>query len=580
MDARQLPVASTYNQSDLFRINRRELHEQDSVILQHQSPISEGTVCCVSRYPGFQTAPETINSISRREPPSYNEHVFPNQQHHQQHLLFNSTQQPASEVGLTFFRNGTESAENQTFSSYEFLPSVEDIVLSKGTDISVHLDYHQFPKYESETNNGILAVTDQLTSPKEALSTMPSGTTMFLNEHPRFETDYRYNPFTGAGNVGGESLDTSNPNARIVENSSMTQFPLKTQMHLQTKSPFGLKTLSFEKNPKQFPFFDPDLTCCSPPQPPPEIDEQVSKHLQGHHQNDTDCLHANNINNSITGCPIAANKPNLDKVVDIENSKSICNPNEQNNTKTEAESGEADSDPTVDTTTQSHGEEGQENSNQTKDSSVDCVKPALSYIALIATAILESSQQRLSLGSIYSWIETNYPYYRNRSQGWRNSVRHNLSLNDCFVKAGRCEDGKGNYWAIHPANVQDFMRGDFRQRRRSRRRGRKSNPCDLNIYPSGYLHSPSGLGMTPQALSTFTPALNPIYSPYTEAERQAYRLDEALLRQTMNSPFVKWYHSPVPSASFSSNANDFKGSGAQWQTYPEKSIHQLGTFSR
>jgi hypothetical protein len=28
-------------------------------------------------------------------------------------------------------------------------------------------------------------------------------------------------------------------------------------------------------------------------------------------------------------------------------------------------------------------------------------------------------------------------------------VRHNLSLNECFIKAGRCESGKGNYWAIH-----------------------------------------------------------------------------------------------------------------------------------
>ena len=270
----------------------------------------------------------------------------------------------------------------------------------------------------------------------------------------------------------------------------------------------------------------------------------------------------------------------MKKEISIESNNSISNPKGHPETKTKVEFGEGDVNPTIDTTTLSQDEKSQANGDQPKDSSVDCVKPALSYIALIATAILESPQQRLSLGSIYSWIETNYPYYRNRSQGWRNSVRHNLSLNDCFVKAGRCEDGKGNYWAIHPANIQDFMRGDFRQRRRSRRRGRKSNSCDISIYPSGYLPGPSGLGMTPQPLSTFTPALNPIYSPYTEAERQAYRLDEALLRQTVNSPFVKWYHSPVPSASFSSNTNDFKGSSSQWQTYPDKSIHQLGTFSR
>lgn len=61
-------------------------------------------------------------------------------------------------------------------------------------------------------------------------------------------------------------------------------------------------------------------------------------------------------------------------------------------------------------------------------------KPTMSYIALIAKAILESEHKRLNLGSIYNWIENHYPFYKNKGQGWRNSVRHNLSLNDCFIK--------------------------------------------------------------------------------------------------------------------------------------------------
>lgn len=211
------------------------------------------------------------------------------------------------------------------------------------------------------------------------------------------------------------------------------------------------------------------------------------------------------------------------------------------------------------------------------------VKPALSYIALIAKAILESTQKRLSLGSIYSWIEKNYPYYLNRGQGWRNSVRHNLSLNDCFIKAGRCEDGKGNYWAIHPANIQDFMRGDFRQRRRSRRRGRKKD-CDIGMYhmANGYAPLAPSVPFSPS-----TAPFSSIYSPYTDAERRAYRLDEALLRQSMNNPFMKWYHNGVPNGSYNTSQNTGCNStmypnspSSQWQGYGDQSYQLNPSLSR
>nr|KAG5694264.1 hypothetical protein BaRGS_021579 [Batillaria attramentaria] len=259
--------------------------------------------------------------------------------------------------------------------------------------------------------------------------------------------------------------------------------------------------------------------------------------------------------------------------------------------------------------------EGGGEDDQSKNSSSE-VKPTLSYIALIAKSILESPQRRLNLGSIYGWIEKNFPYYKNRGQGWRNSVRHNLSLNDCFIKAGRCEDGKGNYWAIHPANMQDFLRGDFRQRRRSRRRGRKKD-CELGMYhphqfTNGYLGAAAASGAAAAAAAaagnplapqmTFPPsaaALSSIYSPYTEAERRAYRLDEALLRQSMNNPFFKWYHQPsaYPPASSppsACNAGVYSGVGgvtsvggspSQWpQTYTDNSgqaVYPLNSsFSR
>ncbi|CAN0004157.1 unnamed protein product [Bubo scandiacus] len=120
-------------------------------------------------------------------------------------------------------------------------------------------------------------------------------------------------------------------------------------------------------------------------------------------------------------------------------------------------------------------------------------KPPLSYIALIAKAILSSPTNKLNLAAIYKYIEDNFPFYRNKGRGWRNSVRHNLSLNDCFIKVGRCEDGKGNYWSIHPSNLDDFVHGDFRQHRRSRKQGRQKEleHCLAMNYFMPWGHYPS-----------------------------------------------------------------------------------------
>lgn len=100
-------------------------------------------------------------------------------------------------------------------------------------------------------------------------------------------------------------------------------------------------------------------------------------------------------------------------------------------------------------------------------------KPNHSYISLIANAILASTEKRLVLSEIYSYVLGNFTYFRDKGPGWRNSIRHNLSLNECFVKAGRSPNGKGHYWAINPANYDDFSKGDFR-RRRAQRRARRA----------------------------------------------------------------------------------------------------------
>ncbi|CAJ0940190.1 unnamed protein product [Ranitomeya imitator] len=167
------------------------------------------------------------------------------------------------------------------------------------------------------------------------------------------------------------------------------------------------------------------------------------------------------------------------------------------------------------------------------------VRPPYSYSALIAMAIQNAPEKKLTLSQIYQYVADNFPFYKKSKAGWQNSIRHNLSLNDCFKKVPRDEDdpGKGNYWTLDPNCEKMFDNGNFRRKRKRRSEsnntdtvtakgeegraalGRKSGDSPSMMTPSSpevEASSEDRKSTSPPGI-TSTPCLNNFFSSMTSS---------------------------------------------------------------
>ena len=95
-------------------------------------------------------------------------------------------------------------------------------------------------------------------------------------------------------------------------------------------------------------------------------------------------------------------------------------------------------------------------------------RPKITYIQLIAEALLNAKEKELRLSEIYNAIVKRYPFYNLKNKGWQISIRHNLSIHkgQYFNLFEKCANGKGGIWKLMPEGEEYYKIGNKRGKTR------------------------------------------------------------------------------------------------------------------
>uniref|UniRef100_A0A1Q3FS44 Putative forkhead/hnf-3-related transcription factor n=1 Tax=Culex tarsalis TaxID=7177 RepID=A0A1Q3FS44_CULTA len=91
-------------------------------------------------------------------------------------------------------------------------------------------------------------------------------------------------------------------------------------------------------------------------------------------------------------------------------------------------------------------------------------KPPFTYTELIEYALEDKGE--LTVSGIYQWISDHFPFYKSNDDRWKNSVRHNLSINPHFRKGNKAPQGAGHLWTISSRDSEaNFLAWEHKRQR-------------------------------------------------------------------------------------------------------------------